>query len=120
MNTDQTAVLAALMAEIASAEDRGDVEFFERLLHPSFVMQHPNTMFEDRSGFIGRITAGGTRRSGPAEIHLFGNRAVAWVDVAKLEGETWNRNHNLRVFTRSAPEADWQLITWLNEPILTD
>lgn len=117
MSTADESALHELMADIARAEDRGDVAFFERVLHPKFVMQRPNGMLEDRFGFIGRIEAGGTRRSDPAEILLFGNRAVAWAHVAKLEDGSWSHNHNLRVFIRTAPEADWQLISWLNEPV---
>lgn len=116
MTTSDEAVIEELMDEIARAEDRGDTDFFDALLHPMFVMQRPNGQFEDRSGFIGRMAAGGTRRSGRPEIHVFGNRAVAWVEVSKREGDQWVTFHNVRALTRETPESGWCLIAWLNEP----
>ncbi len=103
--------------EIARAEDQADVAFFERLLHERFAMLRPIGAWEGRDGFISRLVAGGSRRSWPSEVHVFGNRASVWCVVDKVDAAMVSSNHNLRTFVRAGRNEPWQLVAWLNEPV---
>jgi len=120
---EEKAALRALNEQVASAEDRFDVAFFDTHLAESFTMRRTNGKITDKDAFLGKLEddrelvesgapARPPRETGPVTVTLYGRlRATAECEVTTTEG----RSHNLRLLIRSSPDGPWQFLAWANE-----
>lgn len=110
--------LRALNVEIGERETLGDKSFFGELLAPAFAMRRAPGAVVDRDRFIKDVKQSAPRQTDVESITPFeANRALVVCVVARGVGESAERFHNVRLFTRESPEADWKLLAWANEPI---
>lgn len=106
---------------IGEAESRGDRGFFERVLHPNFVMVRPSGLVATRQEFLDGLAADAHRRTSDLTVTTYPQRrAVVRCTVTKWAGEPGTppadaaRFDNLRLFWLT--DRGWQLVTWVNEP----
>jgi hypothetical protein len=112
METDHTK-LESLNVEIGEAESKGNGGFFERHLAPAFAMRRAKPgVYDTRQAFIDKVAESPERTTDIESITVYGNRAFV-VCTVTMDG---NRFSNLRLFTRDAPDGEWQLLAWANEP----
>ena len=110
--------LRDLNVAIGDAEARGDRSFFERLLAPAFCMVRPDGLrFDDRASFLGALQPGPGRRTRVESVVTYDNRAVVTCTVVKGGGADAAMHRNVRVFSRPAAAAAWQLVSWVTEPV---
>lgn len=115
MNDDHD--LRQLNEEIGNAEARGDHEFFEATLAPAFCMVRPDGLrFNDRADFLAALGPGPQRHTRVECVVTYDNRAVVTSAVGKGEREL-QFHRNIRVFSRADPNAPWQLVAWVTEPL---
>ncbi|MFI6675995.1 nuclear transport factor 2 family protein [Kribbella sp. NPDC050470] len=110
--------LAAINLAIGDAEASADRAFFERLLAPTFSMGRPDGVrFDDRATFLDSLTVSSPRQTRIESTTMFDNRAVVVCAVSKATPAGAQHFRNIRVFTRQADGAGWQLVSWVNEPL---
>ena len=107
--------LRSLNVEIGEREERGDVPYFEGLLAPAFAMRRAGGRIDDREAYLADVKPG-ARSTEIESIDVLGNRAIVACTVTTEDAEGTKRFHNLRLFTRERPGADWKLLAWANEP----
>jgi hypothetical protein len=112
METDHTK-LESLNGAIGEAESKGDRDFFEKHLAPTFAMRRAKPgVYDTRKEFIDKVAVSPERTTEIESITLYSNRAFV-VCTVTMDGNWFS---NLRLFTRDAPDGDWQLHAWANEP----
>lgn len=110
--------LSGINVEIGHAEARGDRDFFESLLTPIFTMVRPDGLrFDDRASFLAALAPGPRRRTRVESVVTYDDRAVVTSTVRKGEGADVMIHRNIRVFSRSFPQAGWKLVAWVTEPL---
>jgi hypothetical protein len=115
---DDAPRLRELNVAIGDAEARGDHAFFETLLAPAFSMVRPDGLrFDDRAAFLAALRPGPRRRTRVDSVVTYDNRAVVTCTVAKGEAADAAVHRNIRVLSRPGPSTDWQLVSWVTEPL---
>ena len=111
--------LETINRDIGDAEATADRAFFDQLLAPAFSMVRPDGVrFDDRAAFLESLTVSSPRTTRIESTTLFENRAIVICAVAK-DGDVGRMQHrNIRIFTRSTPQAAWQLVSWVTEPLM--
>ena len=126
------AALKALNDQIAVNENKGARYWLSGILAPEFAFQRANRkIFDDRSAFLLKVEAGGSRVTAPESLNidLFGNRAVvSCIVTTDKDTENEKKYHNLRLFVRVIAKVEkndqgeqkvweWKLLGWANEEL---
>ena len=116
--TEDERYLYQLNIEIGHKESEGDQAYFESLLDKAFAMLRASedAAVEDRTEFIAKVKKSRSRFTQVESITFYGRRrALVVCRVALDSPREGPQYHNVRLFTRSAPEAHWKLLAWANE-----
>ena len=111
-------LLIELNINIGRKEADGDADFFNALLAPAFAMRRASGQVSDRYAFLTGVAKSPERTTETPSVMMHGDsRAIVTCIVSMGTGTEIKRFHNLRLFTRSGPGREWQLLAWANELI---
>lgn len=116
-----TTELSDLNEAIGAAESAGDRAFFEKLLHPKFVMIRPSGAVAGREEFIEGLAADARRQTSDVQVAEYPHRravvrctVVKWSSPGRTPPADAARYDNVRLFWRT--DEGWRLVAWVNEP----
>src|SRR5690348_6606724 len=110
--------ISAMNVDMGEQEFRKNVDYFEKLLAPSFAMQRANAArtIVDRTKFLTDLASSTpkARTTQVESISMLGQNRMVVTCVVTMDGA---RFQNLRVFVRNPQSGgpEWLLLAWANE-----
>lgn len=107
--------LISMNLRIGSEESRGNREYLEDILAPSFAMRRAGEgTIANREAFLSEVKESPQRVTRILAVALMGENRATVSCIVTQEGKQYD---NFRLFVREFPGTSWKLLAWANEPL---